>query len=73
MPYLTTITLRILSEEPVPDDISPDEVWRETVCGDYSGDYKWETEVISDERCKELLTEQGSDTEFFYPADEDSP
>jgi hypothetical protein len=67
MPYLTTITMEILSQDPIPDDMTPAGIWREAVEGDYSGAYTSETNAISDDECKELLVQQGSDISFFYP------
>jgi hypothetical protein len=67
MPWLTTITLKVLSQDEIPDEMTPADVCREAVEGDYSWRYDWETELIDDDECKTLLVEQGSDISFFYP------
>jgi hypothetical protein len=66
MPYLTVITLKVLSLEAIPEDMTPADVYRETIEGDYSGSYDWDSQAIGEQQCKSLLVEQGSDIEFFY-------
>lgn len=70
MPYLTTVTLKVLSLDPIPDEMTLADIYRETIEGDYSGDYDQESLPIGDSECKRLLVEQGSDICFFYPKDD---
>lgn len=67
MPYETTIVLKVLHQDPIPDDMSPGEIYSATITGDYSGVYTQDTQLIDDDTCKQKLLEQGSDVGFFYP------
>ena len=71
MPYETTITLRVLHQEPIPDDMTIGDIYREGIEGDYSMDYDQDTQAIDDATCKRRLEEQGTDISFFYPDEED--
>ena len=72
MPYETIFHLKVLHEDPIPDDMDLGEVYRQTITGDYSGAWEQETNLITDEECKSKLIEQGSDPSFFgYDDDED--
>ena len=65
MPYETTITLKVLHQDPIPDGMGIDDVYKESISGEYSMDYTWDTQAVDDETCKRRLREQGSDIEFF--------
>jgi len=76
MPYETTITLKVLHMDPIPDDMDLAEIANATISpraagplhrGDYSGDYEITTDLIDDETCKAKLLEQRNSIEFFYP------
>lgn len=65
--YRTFITLEVLSEQPIPDNISLSEISKECDYGDYSGITDWQiiNEPIVGFEAAEKLKEMGSDPEFF--------
>ena len=65
--YRTFITLEVLSEQPIPDNISLSEISNECENGDYSGITDWliTNEPIVGLEAAEKLKEMGSDPEFF--------
>jgi hypothetical protein len=69
--YLTTITFKVLSDRPL-DDLDDEDVLREADGGDMVATSTREAEAISDERCKELLIEFGSEPAFFFSDDDET-
>ena len=64
--YKTVITLIVLHEQPIPDDTSVGEVWRNCTEGDWVGDDKWEgPEILDGKQAAQALIEARSDPEFF--------
>jgi hypothetical protein len=65
--YKTKITFNVLSEEPIPEGMNLDEIYRECVEGAYSGDLSFESEVtkLTASQAAQELIKQGSDPEFF--------
>ena len=65
--YKTKITFNVLSEEPIPEGMNLDEIYRECVEGAYSGDLGFESEVtkLTASQAAQELIKQGSDPEFF--------
>jgi hypothetical protein len=65
--YKTKITFNVLSEEPIPEGMNLDEIYRECVEGAYSGDLGFESEVtkLTSSQAAQELIKQGSDPEFF--------
>ncbi len=69
--YKTTLTYEVLSEEPVPDEISLEEVAREASQGRYVGRSgpRFETELCGRSMATSLY-EFGSEPNFFMLDDE---
>ncbi|HLO91585.1 MAG TPA: hypothetical protein VK172_10520 [Lentimicrobium sp.] len=65
--FRSVITLEVLSDEPIPDDISLSSIANECDNGSYSGitDYKVINQPVSGKRAVKLIHAQGSDPEFF--------
>ena len=65
--YKTKITFNVLSQEPIPDDMNLDEIYRECVEGAYSGDLGFDSEVteLTANQVAQELIKQSSDPEFF--------
>lgn len=64
--YRRVITIEVLSEEPVPDNVSPAGIWNECVNGAWSGDYKvGKSERVDGPTMARLLRKQASDPSFF--------
>jgi len=63
--YKSTITLTVLSEDPIPDDMDISTIVMEAEVGDYSMDSEITSRKISNEQMAELAVAQGSDPEFF--------
>jgi len=69
--YKTVIQLEVLSEEPINDCVSLEELSREIEGGDFSGQLETvSSKEVSGKKMAKLLLKQGSDTEFFM-LDED--
>ena len=63
--------MEVLSEEPISDCVSLEELSREIESGDFSGQLETvSSEEVSGKKMAKLLLKQGSDTEFFM-LDED--
>jgi len=62
--YVTTITVTVLSEEPYTFD-SLHDVWYNSNYGETSAAYTSTSREVGGEEMAKLLTEQGSDPEFF--------
>jgi len=69
--YKTIIKVEVLSEEPIPDTLSLEEIAREAVNGDYSFTYDRKHEQLLNgvETARELQ-KQGSDPSFFNLTDD---
>jgi hypothetical protein len=65
--YKTKITFNVLSQDPIPDGMNLDEIYRECIDGAYSGDLGFITKVtkLNAEQAARELMKQGSDPEFF--------
>lgn len=64
--YKTTITLEVLSEDPVPDPIDIDSIAYEITDGGYSGYIRsMESEEVDGPKMAELLRSQFSEPGFF--------
>jgi hypothetical protein len=65
--YRSVVTVEILSETPIPNDISLDDIYYEITEGDWSGVCDLETlnEEIDGPTMAKLLLAQGSDPGFF--------
>lgn len=64
--YKTVFQIEVLSEEPINDCVSLEQLSREIECGDFSGQIeRINSEELSGEGMANLLLKQGSDTEFF--------
>lgn len=64
--HKTTITVTVLSEEPVPTDLSLQEIAREGHVGAYVLTYDFtKAEQLSEDEIVEALEEAGSDASFF--------
>ena len=64
--YRRVITIEVLSETPVSDNLSPADVWNECVNGEWSGDYTMgKNEVMDGPTMARLLRKQASDPSFF--------
>jgi hypothetical protein len=64
--YKTTITYVVLSEEPIPDEYSLEEIVRNAVTGEYSAmmeDIK--VDMITEQELAIECANQGTDPEFF--------
>lgn len=60
--YKTTLTVTILSEGPIPDDMGISDMVSD---GDYNVDYEIDSAAISSKEMANTLTDQGSKPEFF--------
>lgn len=69
--YKTIIRYEILSEEPIPDVISLDEIANETENGSWSGRFLSCTvnEELVGKRAVSAVKRQGSDPSFFFMDD----
>ncbi len=64
--YCTRLTVEVLHEEPLPDDLSLQELAQEADTGTYSlATYNWRTAVLTAKQAAKALIKQGSDPEFF--------
>lgn len=64
--YKTTITVEVLSEEPIPAGVSLEQIAYEAVNGDYSMNTIGTDEVVlNGKQAADALLEQGSDPMFF--------
>jgi len=63
--HQTTITLTVLSEEPIPDDAEISDIVHEAMVGDYSMDSEISSRQISPVQMAEIALAQGTDPEFF--------
>jgi hypothetical protein len=64
--YKTTITLEILSENPIADDMELEDIVNETIFGDMSGMHDITlVEVLNGKQMAEALINQDSDPMFF--------
>lgn len=64
--YRTIVTVEVLSEEPLPPQISLDDIAMEIDDGDWSGKVEFgPSEPIDGPTAARLLRAQGSDPEFF--------
>jgi hypothetical protein len=62
----TIICFEVLSENPLPPDLTLGEIYEETISGSFSGrELSRETTEPSPAEMAKLLIEQGSDPEFF--------
>lgn len=66
--YKNTVTIDILSDEPLSDDeINLEHIKHQITEGDWSGDLKWGTKnlgIVGQRAASEIML-QGSDPEFF--------
>ena len=76
--YKTIYTIEVLSEEPIPDELSMLQIIEEASDGDYSYECVGHAEVeLTPKEAAEALIAQNSDPEFFglhedgTPVDED--
>jgi hypothetical protein len=70
--YKTTIVFEVLTDEPLPDELSLGDIVNETIHGGASGEVKeCKTEEVSREAMAQLLIDQGSDPEFLLGDDEE--
>lgn len=65
--YKTIITLEILSEEQIPDDMTLDNIYAEAMDGGYSMRQvgTWKETELSGKQAVKALKKQGSDPGFF--------
>jgi len=65
--YRTVIEIEVLSKEPIPDDMSLDDIQDECYVGSYSGvhDWKVKNEEVEGEEAVKLVLAQGSSPDFF--------
>ena len=64
--YKTKITVEVLSEDPIPDDMSIDEIYIEAVNGSYSmSEPVLKLTILNGKQCAKALLKQGSDPSFF--------
>jgi hypothetical protein len=64
--YRTVYTLEVLSEEPVPDITSLDDLHYQTQFGEYSGiTHRESSEEVNGKTMADLLMKQGSEPGFF--------
>jgi hypothetical protein len=64
--YKTTITIEVLSEEPIPEEMDLADIIQESSEGAFSRGVVSEKEtVLNGEQAVKALAEQGSDPEFF--------
>jgi hypothetical protein len=65
--YRTVIEIEVLSEEPIPDGISLDDIEEECNTGSYSGVHDWKirNEPLTGEAAADALSKQGTSTDFF--------
>lgn len=64
--YRTVYTLEVLSEEPVPDMASLDDLHYQTQFGEYSGiTHRESSEEVGGATMADLLLKQGSEPGFF--------
>lgn len=68
--FLTTYTIKVLSEDRHVEDFSPAEVAEVIDTGDCVGVTETSSELIDGKRAAELLTEFGSEPGFFRLDDE---
>lgn len=69
--YQTEIKVVVLSEEPIPDTMSLEEIAREAMDGDYS--FRWvrkPPEVLNGKQAAKALVQQDSDPGFFRLTDD---
>lgn len=71
--YATTITLKVLSADPIPEDASLGQIFEETDMGAYVLDASTPLvrETLTREQMAEALLAAGSDPDFFEIYDED--
>ena len=68
----TVITVEVLSEGPIPDDMDLRDVMQEATDGGFSADVmSWDTEFVDGPAMARLLKAQGSDPAFFALGDEE--
>jgi len=64
--YKTTIKAEVLSEEPIPDTMSLEDIARESIEGDYSFIYDRKKEqLLNGNEVAKALRKQSSDPGFF--------
>lgn len=65
--YKTIITFNVLSQDPIPDDMTLAAIDQECRVGEYSGDMGFESRVteLTAEQAAEELLKQGSSPSFF--------
>ncbi len=63
--YKTTITVTVLSEDPGVSGYELGTIAREIVDGDLVGSWSGDEKKIDAKECARLLSEVGSDPEFF--------
>lgn len=64
--YKTPIVVTVLSEEPIPDTMSLEEISREAMEGDYS--FEWirgKEKVLNGKQAARALRKQASEPSFF--------
>ncbi len=70
--YKTIVTIEILSEDPIPDDMSMEDIVHEAMEGNYSSRTLEGTKeiVLNGKEAADALLEQGSDCGFFQLTDD---
>lgn len=70
--YRSVLTIEILSDDPIPEDLSLEEIQEAITVGDCSGDTKWQAlnEPKTGKEMAKLLQDQRSDPGFFLLNDD---
>jgi hypothetical protein len=65
--YKTVIEIEVLSEQPIPEDMSLNDIEHECTEGSFSGvhDYKIRNEKVEGIEAVKLVQKQGSSVDFF--------
>ena len=65
--YRTVIQIEVLSEDPIPEGMSLDQIEEECNTGSFSGvhDFIVTNEVVKGKKAAELVRKQGSSPDFF--------
>ena len=71
--YETIYTVKVLSEEPIPDTLDLEDVLAEADTGDYVAIWESASREIDGPECAKLLYAYGSDPGFFGLADDGAP
>ena len=72
--YETVYTIRVLSEEPIPEGMELEDVLDEADTGDYVAQVREDgNSTIDGPTCAKLLYEFGSDPSFFNLNDDGTP